>query len=111
MVPPALASEIRSQIKDQLQSVGLALVARDGYQQPDVLARVRCFHSTAPTLVILAVELYDTQSKALIWRAEAKPVLSQVDSRASLIVLDRTIAKLFERFPYHLNGWMSAMRR
>jgi hypothetical protein len=111
MVTPVLAGEIRSQTKEQLQNVGLALVGQDGYQQPDVLAKIRCFHSTAPTLLILAVELYDAQSKALIWRAEAKPALSQGDSRASLIVLDRTIAKLFEHFPYHLNGWMSAMHR
>src|SRR5215472_2622561 len=111
MVTPVLAGQIRSQTTEQLENAGLAVVARDGYPQPDVLAKVRCVHSTAPTLMILAVELYDARSKALIWRAEATPVLSQADSRASLIILDRTIAKLFEHFPYHLNGWMSAMRR
>jgi len=110
-VTPILANEIKSQTKEQLQNVGLAFVARDEYEEPGVLVRLRCLHSTAPTLLILAIELYDAQSNALIWRAEATPALSQGDSRASLIIVDRTITKMFEHFPYHLNGWMSAMRR
>ena len=110
-VTPILANEIKSQTKEQLQNVGLAFVARDEYEEPGVLVRLRCLHSTAPTLLSLAIELYDAQSNALIWRAEATPALSQGDSRASLIIVDRTITRMFEHFPYHLNGWMSAMRR
>lgn len=109
-VNPVLADEIKSQTKAQLEDVGLALVGKDEYQQPEVLVRLRCFHSAAPTFLVMAIELYDAQSKALIWRADAKPTLSHDDS-ASLLILDRTIAKMFKHFPYHLNGWMSAMRR
>jgi len=47
----------------------------------------------------------------MIWRGEAKPVLNKGDMRASLLIVDRTIAKMFEHFPYHLNGWISATRR
>jgi len=110
-VTSVLANEIKSQTKEQLENVGLAFVARGEYEQPEVLVRLRCFHSTAPTLSILAIELYDAQSKALIWRAEATPALNQGNPRASLIIVDRIITKMFEHFPYHLNGWMSAMRR
>jgi hypothetical protein len=111
MVAPALSEEIMNQTKKQLENVGLSLVAQDDPQPAPVLVKLRCFNSAGPTPLILAIELFDRQSQAMIWRGEAKPVLNQGDMRASLLIVDRTITKMFEHFPYHLNGWISATRR
>lgn len=100
-VTSVLADEIKSQTKEQLENVGLAWAGRDEYRQPEVLVRLRWFHGTAPTFLVLAIELYDAQSKTLIWRADAKPTLNHDDSRANLLIVDRAIAKMFEHFPYH----------
>jgi hypothetical protein len=110
-VTPVLAQEIMRQTREQLENVGLSLVAQDDRPLGDVLVRVRCFNSAQPSPLILAIEIYDTQSRAMIWRGEAKSVLNQRDMRASLLIVDRTIAKMFEHFPYHLNGWMFATHR
>jgi Domain of unknown function (DUF4136) len=111
MVIPVLVEEIRSQTREQLENVGLSLVTRDDFQPADVLVRFSCFKPTGSLPSILAIELFDAQSKALLWRGEATHLLNQDDSRASLLIVDRTIAKMFEHFPYHLNGWVSATRR
>jgi len=111
MVAPALSEEIRNQTKKQLENVGLSLVAQDDPQPAPVLVKLGCFNSAGPTPLILAIEIFDRQSQAMIWRGEAKPVLNQGDMRASLLIVDRIITKMFEHFPYHLNGWISATRR
>jgi hypothetical protein len=111
MVAPVVGEEIRSRTREQLENVGLSLVAQDDPQPAPVLVRLRCSNSAGPTPLILAIELYDRQSQAMIWRGEAKPVLNQGDMRATLLIVDRNIAKMFEHFPYHLNGWISATRR
>ena len=111
MVTPALREEISNETRKQLENVGLSLVAQDDPQLAPVLVKLRCFNSAGPTPLILAIELVDRQSQTMIWRGEAKPVLNQGDMRASLLIVDRTIAKMFEHFPYHLNGWISATRR
>jgi Domain of unknown function (DUF4136) len=111
IVTPVLVEEIRSQTRKQLENVGLSLVTRDDFQPADVLVRFSCFEPTGSTSLILAIELFDAQSQTLIWRGEATHVLNQSDSRASLLIVDRTIARMFEHFPYHLNGWVSAIRR
>jgi Domain of unknown function (DUF4136) len=111
IVTPVLVEEIRSQTREQLENVGLSLVTRDDFQPADVLVRFSCFKPTGSTPLVLAIELFDAQSKVLVWRGEATHLLNQGDSRANLLIVDRTIAKMFEHFPYHLNGWVSAMRR
>ena len=111
MVAPVLGEEIRSRTREQLENVGLSLVAQDDSQPAPVLVRLRCSNSVGATPLTLAIELYDKQSQTMIWRGEAKPVLNQGDMRASLLIVDRTITKMFEHFPYHLNGWISATRR
>ena len=105
-LPLIWLTKFNSQTQEQLGNVGTGFLSREmtmnsqGYwYDHDV--------SSQSTLLILAIELYDAQSKALIWQAEAIPALSQGDSRASLIIVDRTITKMFEHFPNHLNGWMS----
>jgi len=111
MVAAVLGEEIRSRTREQLENVGLSLVAQDDPQPAPVLVRLRCSNSVGATPLTLAIELYDKQSQTMIWRGEAKPVLNQGDMRASLLIVDRTITKMFEHFPYHLNGWISATRR
>jgi len=106
-----LAEEITSQTKEQLENVGLSLVAKDDCQQAEILVRLRSIRSMGATPLTLTIELYDAESEALIWRGEAKLAVDEGDERASQLIVDRTIAKMFEHFPYHLNGWMSAMRR
>lgn len=110
-VAPVLADEIPSQTRKQLENVGLSLVAHGDTQPAEVLVRLNSFGSTGPGPLTLAIEVYDAQSNALMWRGEAKPVLDRSEIRANLLIVDRTIVKMFEHFPYHLNGWMSGVRR
>ena len=111
MVTPVLVEEITSQTREQLENVGLSLVTRDDFQPADLLVRLGCFKPSESPPLTLTIELYDGKSKALIWRGEARDLLNQADSQASLLIVDRIIAKMFEHFPYHLNGWVSAVRR
>ena len=54
---------------------------------------------------------HDSQSKAMIWRGEAQIFLHQGGSRGSLRIADRTIARMFEPSPYHLNRRIAPVRR
>lgn len=108
---PVLADEIRTQARKHLENVGLSLIAQGNGEPTEILVRLNSSGSSGPTPLILAIELYDARSNALMWRGEAKPVLNKSEIRANLLILDQTIAKMFEHFPYHWNGWISGIRR
>ena len=74
---PVLADEIRTQARKQLENAGLSLVAQGGGQPTEILVRLNSSGSAGPNRLIFAIEAYDARSNALIWRAEAKPVLDK----------------------------------
>jgi hypothetical protein len=109
MVAPFLADEVRNQTKQQLENVGLALL--DARQSPEVIVKLDCFTTQGDVSGALIIELYDASTKLLLWRAIAHHALNQRYSREHWQKVDRTIAKMFKDFPYHVNGWLYADRR
>lgn len=111
MVAPLLADEVRKQTKQQLENVGLASLVGDAGQSPEVIVKLDCLSTQRDVPGALIIELYDARTKLLLWRAIAHQALNQRYSRENWQKVDRTIAKMFKDFPYHVNGWIYADRR
>jgi hypothetical protein len=124
IAPSALAEEVRKQINTELQNTGLTPVEEGPFQTLDVIVVVGGVASRQSQAIgmriphgsigleesapCLDIELYDAGSGELIWRAVAEDVLNKGQSPGNTKIVDRTIAEMFRKFPYHLNGWIYA---
>jgi Domain of unknown function (DUF4136) len=124
IAPSALAEEVGKQIDKELQNIGLSPVEEGPYQTSDVIVVVggvashqsQAIGTEVPLGSIgpeesapcLDIELYDARTGELIWRGVAEHVLNKSQSPGNTKIVDRTIAEMFRKFPYHLNGWIYA---
>ena len=99
IVDPFLANEVQSQIKAQLENVGLSPRV-DEFQVPNVIV-VATEMGPKPNPGTLVIELYDASTKALLWRAIAQNALNEGEWQDNKQIVDRAITKMFKNFPYH----------
>jgi hypothetical protein len=110
-----LAEEVQNQINKQMQdNIGLWLVP----QGADLIVVARTgigftgaeLSSGRPeeTPDSLVIELHDAKTDKLVWRGVAENVLNKGESQEKKQIMGRTIARMFDNFPYHVPGWVYA---